>query len=441
MTLQVTVENLSSIQRKLTISLLAEVIDTEMQQRLQKLSAKIKLPGFRPGKVPFDLIKSRYQNAVHDEVVSDKIKESYLAALEQENIKPVGMPKIDIVAAKPQEDFVYTALVEIYPEVKVGDLGQISVEKLDATVGEEDVDAMLEKMRKQNAEWIEVVDNSQRKIQRGDKVIVDFTVKIHAEQAKEESEKDVKFEIGGGEMWPEFETPLIGHSVGEEVAFTLTFPETHVDKSVVGKTADFQVKIKQLWEAKLPEIDDAFAAKHGVKEGGAEVLRANVRKRLEEELHNILQRHLNDSIVDKLIELNPFEVPQSLVEAEITRKQEQMQNEFRMMFGKDKKPMEIPRQYFAEVAKKNVSTGIIFSELATANNVKVTPEQVRANVESKAVAYGKPEDVVNWFYADENRLKHIEAELLEKAIFDYIQQHIKITNKTIGYKEAVALNK
>lgn len=444
--MQVSVENLTSIQRKLSISLPKDVIDTEVQQRLQKLAAKVKMPGFRPGKVPFDIVKQRYQAGVRDEVLSDKVRETYLAALEQEEINPVGMPKIDMTTTKPEDDFAYTAIVEIYPEVKIGDLKQVSVEKLEAEVGEEDIDLAIDRIRKRAAIWHEVVDKQQRKIQMGDKVSVDFSAKVNSETPKDEKEQDVKFEIGGGEMWPEFEAQLIGHSVGDEVAFTLTFPESHIDKSVVGKTADFQVKIKQLWEAELPVVDDEFAVKHGgVKEGGVAALRVNVRKGLEENLSNSLKKHFDDAITEKLLEMNPIEVPQALIEGEITRKQQQMVNELKMFMGKGAKLPQFPREYFADVAKKSVTVGIIFSELAKMNDIKVSPEQLRADIESKAngygAGYGKPEDIINWFYADDSRLKNIEAGLLEKAIFDYLTQQITISVKKVSCQEALSLNK
>ena len=241
-------------------------------------------------------------------------------------------------------------------------------------------------------------------------------------------------------MWPEFEAQFLGKSVGEEITFTLTFPDTHIDKEVIGKTADFKARIKQLWQTQLPPLDETFAAKHDIKEGGLDALCAQVQQTIENEARNILLRHLHNTIVDKMLALNTFEVPQAMVENEITSKQQQMQKELQMYFSVKKLP-EIPRDRFAEEAHKSVITGMIFSELAQTNNIKITPEQIKEEIEKRAANFAKPQEMINWFYSDENRLNHVKAELLEKAIFDFIKQQISITNKQISYEEALKLEK
>jgi trigger factor len=465
---QVLTENISAIEKKLTISLPTEEINAEIQTRLQKLAPKVKIAGFRPGKVPFAMIQKKYEPTVRDEVIGDKVKDSYVAALKQENLNPVGMPRIEIVT-KPEENaapsFVYNAFIEIYPEVPLADLTQISVEKLIPSVNDADVDEAIEHLRKEAAVWDEVKD-AQRAIRNGDKLLVDFTMKAHSDSAnpnnpdatpatatastpassiKEEHEKDVKFEVGGGEMWPEFEKHLIDKNVGASITFTLTFPDTHINKEVAGKTADFNVTIKQMWEAKLPNInDEKFLTDNGVTEGGVEALRNHARKMMENEVKNIAQQNYETAIIDALLTKHPLDVPKAFVEEEITRQQKTMLQRFQYYMG-TKKPPELPRDHFRGEAKKSVASSIVLGKIAEANNIKITPEQIRAEIEKIADAHPsdkhKREDIINWFYTQEGRTTNIENNLFSEAVFAHIEKQIKVTDKPVSYKEVVALRK
>lgn len=482
MSMIVSVENLSNIERKLTISLPQKDIDAMVQKRLCEIVPKIRIAGFRKGKVPKKLVEKNYQGTVRGEIIEKEVERSYVAALEQEKIRPVGLPRIELAAPKksvvaensvvsnaPEQEmaavattdvaagvdsadnvgdyFTYYAFVEIYPEVNIADLSSISVEKYETAVTEDDVASMLEKMRKQDAEWVEVTD-AQRTVQQGDKILVDFTTKVHVDASdtptpvKEEEEKDVKFEIGGGEMWPDFEAPLIGKVVGDEVKFTLRFPETHIKKEVAGKMADFCVRIKQLWESKLPSLDEEFAKKHDVAEGGIEALRVQLRDNMEKNIKRYLADIFHASLCSRLVDLHAeaISVPRAFVQEEIKRERERMMERYKSMFRLKSLPksLDFPDTHFEKQARHNVLLSMLLGRIAELNNLKVDPEKVRAEIEKRVAGYHDPEGLVKWFYSDEKRVKSVETELLTEETFAFVEQQVKVVPQQISYQEAVA---
>lgn len=490
----VSVEKKSSTERQITVSVLLENINSEVDARLKKLTPKIRVAGFRKGKVPLHMLQKQHSGAILDEIISDKIKEAYFKAIEQENLNPLGMPRIEVVSGMPdlgskkaanttdhaadssavnsatadpaavttnsvatnnadsnvgnnQSLLVFRALIEVYPEIELADLSQISIEKYETSVADEDVDAALKDMQRKNVKWIDAATNEpQRKIQNGDKIVIDFATKIHGETAeapkKETEEKDVEFELGAGEMWPEFEAHLIDKVIGDKVEFTLTFPETHIERDVAGKTADFSVEIKELSSAELPPLDDDFAVKSGVTEGGVEALRAKVRAKTEGNVKTILQENFRETLLGKITELHAssFAAPSTFVDAEIKRLQEKMQRQFEALFGA-KKTIELPRETFKGKAEQNIMSSMLLGKIAEVNNITADVQQVRAAVEKYASTYHKPQEAIDWYYADEKRLKGIESEIVTEAVFAYLEKTITITPKQVSYTEALALYK
>jgi|GEM_PF-1359900 len=472
----VTVEHVSEIKLKLTVTIPMDEIDKKVFTELKEIARKVKIPGFRPGRVPFDLVKKKYETTAREEVIGKEIKKSYFQVLEQEKLNPIGLPQIELATqenvstassdnATPtatadsngsiiatdtlNKNFVYHAFIEVAPEISLVDLTQINAEKLVATVTEEDVNEMLEKIRKEKTEWVEVTKDNQHQVQKGDKVLMEFYMKLYGDTpdkvVREEQDDEAKFTVGSGEMWQEFEEHLLNKSIGESVTFNLTFPATHVDKDVANKNAEFNVKIKQLWEARLPPLDEEFAIKCNIKEGGIEALRNDVRHKMETSLKHILQEKFHSTIIDKLATTHSFEVPKGLVENEIDKRQEYANHQLKRYIAEqkiDKQKIEkLPRELFEPAARKSVINSLLLARIAEINNIKVAPQQLRVKVEEIAASHEKPEDVVNWLYSNERSLKEIEMTLLSEMIFDYLQKQITITEKPISYKEAMELDK
>lgn len=439
--MQVSIETISSTEKKLTISTPAIDVEKRVDEKLRAMLPQIKIAGFRPGKVPFPIAQKRFQDSVRGEVIDKEIKDSLFATLAKENLSPLDSPRVEIISVPPQNALVYNATIELLPPIALTDLSKISLEKPKAEISEEDINQRLEHLRKQHRQWNEITD-TQRKVRNGDKIKVDFTTKIYSDtspsQVKEESEEDIAFEIGGHQMWPEFEAKLLDKAVGDEVAFTLTFPDTHVEKDIAGKKGDFVVKIKQLWEGELLPLDDAFAVKCGVKEGGLQALRAAERQKMEQYLNAQLENYLKRQLAKKLVELHSFEVPKALIAREINRMQEQHKYQLASMGIKDSG--QLPQAMLEVAAREQVILGLIFSKIAETNGIKVSPQQVHEEIEKIAQRDSANKDkVLAWFRNNKESELAIENTLLEKAVYDYIEKQVQVVEKPMNYKDAVEL--
>lgn len=428
-------EKTSGIERKLTITIPFEQIDNKIASRLKEITQKAKMPGFRAGKVPFDVIEKKYKDPVRKEVAMDAIKETLAEALKKENLNPVAMPHIDIISANPTESLVYTATFEIFPEFTPADMTEINGEKIITQISEEDIDETVENLRKRFAKWKEITDST-RTIQNGDKIVVDFKIDIDTNPPKTENEKNVDFVIGSGSMWVDFEKPLLGKKLGDEVKFSLTFPDTHIEKDLVGKTGNFTVQIQKLFELDLPALDDAFVKKASPKVKDLKELRANLKKNMERELEkNILQK-FKSSISAKLLELNPIEVPKAFIEEEIRRRQNNAKQYFKRL-GVEKDIPTLAREELEKPARETIALEIILTKIGEVNNIKVAPEKLRAKIDDFASSYPNPNEVINWYYSDPKHLAPIEHEILEDEILRFLLTKVKLQEKQVSFKEAM----
>lgn len=437
--MQVTLETLSGLERKLNIIVPAERVDKGVQTKLHKLASTVKMPGFRPGKVPFAMVQQRYEGSVRGEVIENLIRDTYVEAVKQEKLEPVGLPKIEIVSAKPKEPFTYSAIFEIYPQIKLVDFDQIKIEKAVSTLTDADIDEMLEKLRKERVQWKEIIEPT-RKAQAGDQLTVDFTVKVIDNPAAETStEKDVKFVLGSGSMWPDFEKHLYGVSGNEKKKYTLKFPATHVDKELASKDAEFAVEIRKVCEPILSPLDDEFAKNIGIAEGGLEELKVQVRKNMERELQTVLKNSFKHAIMEKLLDSNTVDVPKALIETEIDRLAKNWQERFTQHKQKAAKNIpEFPRKDAVQQAQRNVSLGLLLSAVIKENEIQVDPQELRNKVEDLASVYDDASKVIDWYFSDQDRLREIKSLLLEEKAIDYIASKANVVEKKINYKEAVA---
>lgn len=447
--MHVTLENLSGLERKLSITIPAEEIASKLQAKLQQIALKAKMPGFRPGKVPFAVIEKNYKDVARSQVLEDLLRDTYIAALKQEKLNPAGMPDIKIITSQPGEQFAYAATFEVYPEVKLADLQGVEVEKMVSKVADSDVSEMLEKMRKNSVEWQEIIDPA-RKSQAGDQLTIDFTLTTNVvrqettEEVKTISEKNIKLVLGDGGMWHEFEQPLYGISTGEEKRYNLQLPATHVNKELAGKMADFVVRVHKICQPIFPALDDKFAEKMSIKEGGLEKLKSEIRFHLERELEMVVQGLFKQAVMDKILDCNSPDVPKVLVTKELDRLEHEWQQHVAKSHRAADDAKTFPRNNYESQAKRSVSLGILLSTVAKENQLQVLPQEIYKKIDDLISAYyeGRDKDkMINKYFNDSQRVAEIRAHLLEEKVIAYVMSKINVKEKDMSYQDIMAKKK
>ncbi len=430
--MQVAVETLSGLSRKIKVTVPADQIDNEVILRLKKQASKFKLKGFRPGKVPFHIVEQQFGNAMHQEVVEDVIRSSFYEAVNQEKLNPAGMPQIqpkEIARGKPLE---YEATFEIYPEVALNDLKKIKIEKLTATVTEQDIDKVLEKLQRQQAKWQEV----NRPARLEDRIIIDFSGSINGEKFASGTAKEVPLILGSKSMIPGFEEQLIGSKTGQDLDINVEFPAEYPHQELAGKAAVFAIKVHKIEEPKLPELDDEFARNLDVKEGGIKALRDEVHKSMELELERAEREHIKRQMFKQLIETCPIEVPAALIDNEIQMMQQQFKQQMSMQTGK-KDLSDMPKEAFFEEAKRRVALGLLIGEYIKQHNLKVDADRVRTVIEEMAASYDHPEQVIAYYYQHKAQLAQVESLVLEEQAVAKLLEQVQVEEKITTYDELV----
>jgi len=446
--MHVTLESLSGLERKLSVSIPAEEVTSKLQAKLQQIALKAKMPGFRPGKVPFAVIEKNYKDVARSQVLEDLLRDTYIAAIEQEKLNPASMPDIKIITSQPGEQFAYAATFEVYPEVKLADLQGVEVEKMVSKVADSDVSEMLEKMRKNSVEWQEIIDPA-RKSQAGDQLTIDFTLTPNmvaqetTEEVKTISEKNIKLVLGDGVMWNEFEQPLYGISAGEEKKYNLQLPATHVNKELAGKMADFVVIVHKICQPIFPALDDKFAEKMSIKEGGLEKLKSEVRFHLERELEMVVQGLFKQAVMDKILDCNSLDVPKALVTKELDRLEHGWRQHVAKSHGADGAET-FPRDNYESQAKRSVSLGILLSTVAKENQLQVLPQEIYKKIGDLISAYYEGQDkdkMINKYFNDSQRVAEIKAHLLEEKVVAQVMSKINVKEKEMSYQDIMAKKK
>lgn len=438
--MQFNLENLSTLERKLKVEVPLDRVNNKVKSKLQKIAVTAKMPGFRPGKVPFNMIEKQYAGGVRSEILEETIRDTYMEALTKENLKPAGMPKVEVISSDPEKDFIYEATFEVYPEVKLVDFKTLDIEKPTSEVIESDVDDMLQKMRKNHADWIEISDES-RKSQEGDRVTVDIAV-VGVDQPEgsfeTKDEKDIKFALGDGSMWKDFDDAVRGMKIAEEKKVILQLPKEHSDKELAGKEAEFTIKLNEIYEAKLPDLDEEFAKKLNIKEG-LEGLKSEVRKHMERELESMLQNLLKKSVMDKMLESHTLEVPKVMLENELSRLKQQWQDRFTQSNESSRKIPEFPREDFVEQAKRSVILGLLLSSIVQEHDISVDQSEVQEKVRSLfGDYYDNAEPMMQKYLSNEQYMKGVEALLLEEKTLDYLASLANLVEKPLSYKDVMA---
>lgn len=400
-------------------------IERQVDERLKKLAKNARMPGFRPGKVPLKLIQQTYGSQVRSEVLSDAVQKSFTDVVKEAKLRVAGYPRIE-----RKTDFEFSATFEIYPEVKVGDLGAATVERPQVTVDDAAVDKTIEILRKQRTRY----EPAERPARDGDRLTVDFGGTIDGAEFPGGKGENFVFTLGEGRMLPEFESAARGMSPGEAKTFALAFPADYHGKEVAGKTASFAMTVKKIDEPRVPELDAEFAKALGVTDGDVAKMRAEVRANVEREVKKRIEGRVKDQALQALLGATPLEVPKSLIAMEASSMAERAVADLKSR-GVDPQQVPLNQQAFEETARRRVALGLVIAELARAENLQPKPAEVRALVEQEAQSYESPAEVVKWFYMQPQRLSEMEALALEGNVVKWVLTKAKVLDKPVAFDE------
>lgn len=429
----VTVETLEKLERKMTLTLPVGVIKSEVDSRLKRLARTVKMDGFRPGKVPVNVVAQRYGYSVHYEVMNDKVGEAFASAANEAKLRVAGQPKITENEAAPEGEMAFDAVFEVFPEVKMGDLGAAQIERLNAQVTDAAIDKTVEILRKQRRTFSQRAQDAGAV--EGDRVNVDFEGKIDGEPFEGGKASDFQFIVGEGQMLKEFESAVHGMKTGESKTFQLAFPADYHGKEVAGKAADFMVTVKKIESAHLPDINEAMAKSLGIADASVDGLRADIRKNLEREVKFRLLARNKQAAMDAVIGAAELDLPKSSVQSELNRLVEGARADLKQRGVKDADKAPIPEDLFRPQAERRVRLGLAVGELVRTHNLQAKAEQIKSHIEELAASYEKPTEVVRWYYGDKKRMAEVEAIVLENNVTDFVLARAKVTEKTISFDD------
>ena len=431
--MQFTMTTTNGLERRIEVAIPHTRVAGEVERRLRDLSRTASIKGFRPGKVPFAVIKQQYGAQAHGDTVSELIRESYSEAVTKENLRPAGGPRIEPIAVEPGSDLKFAAVFEVLPEVSIKPVEELAFERPLAEVTEADIDAMLESMRRQRVTYTPV----ERASQKGDRVVADFLGRVDGVPFAGGEGKDTNFVLGSGRAIADFEAALTGMSAGESKTAPVKFPDAYGAPELAGKQAEFDLTVKAVEEEVLPPIDDALAAAFGLQEGGVASLRVEVRQSMEREVAEAVRTRLRAQVFDALAKANPLELPRSLVDEQIQELQVDM---MRRMGAKDASQAP-PREPFEEPARRRVALGLLIGELVRRENMKVDRERVHARLNELAAAYPNADEVRRTYLQSQDAMRQIETSVLEDQTVDWVVQRARVTDRPISFAELTGFGK
>ncbi|KPQ30280.1 MAG: trigger factor [Marinobacter excellens HL-55] len=427
--MQVSVETTSNIERRMTIGVPAQEIDQAVQKRLQDTARTVRLNGFRPGKVPMSVVKRRFGESVRQEVVGEAMRDNYIKALQEQDVNPAGWPKFEPKTMEEGKDLEFVAIFEVLPEIELGDLSKVTVEKPVAEVADKDIDTMIDNLRGQQATMKEV----KRKSKNKDIVTIDFKGTIDGEEFEGGAAEGHRLTLGSGQMIPGFEKGIVGGKAGEELEIEVEFPADYHSEDLAGKPAKFAITIHKVEEPQLPELNEEFFKKFGIEAEDEAAFREEVKKNMERELKQAVSNKVKNDVVEGLLETTELEIPAALVDQEIDRlRQDAVQR-----FGGQVDFQQLPKEIFEDQAKRRVKTGLLFQEVVKKNDLKAEPAQVDEKIQEIASTYEQPEEVIAHFSSNPDQKSQIEASVLEDAVVDFVLGQAKVTEKKMKYEEAV----
>ena len=426
--MQVTVETLEGLERRLNITVPAANIEDAVTAELRNIAKNRRFDGFRKGKVPMKMVAKMYGKAVRQDMLGEVMQRHFIEAIVTEKINPAGAPTFAPVSMEEGQDLVFTATFEVYPEVELKGLENITVEKPAAEVTDADVAEMLETLRKQQATWVEVDEAAEE----GKRVSIDFIGSIDGEEFEGGKAENFPLEMGAGRMIPGFEDGIAGKTKGMEFEIDVTFPEDYHAENLKGKAAKFAIKVNKVEARELPELNDEFVAKFGVADGGLEGLKAEVRKNMERELKQAIKTRVKEQAIEGLVKENELLVPSALVDQEINVLRQQAAQRFG---GNTEAANQLPRELFEEQAKRRVVVGLLLGEVIRTQELKADEEKVKAIIEEMATAYEDPSEVIAYYQQNEQMMNNMRNVALEEQAIDAIIAKAQVTEKTVSFNE------
>ncbi|MDR0380252.1 MAG: trigger factor [Candidatus Accumulibacter sp.] len=427
----------SSLERSLDLSVVIADLEKNTDQRLRQKSKKLKMPGFRPGKVPFDIVKRHYGQDAHLDALNELLGKSFDEAVKAQQMRIAGAPKIKPKKTESTTHLEFTAEFEVYPEIELADLETIEIERPTLEVGAAELESTMNMLRRQRARYEPITD---RAAARGDRVIVDFSGKKSDGQPLSGNEgRNHSIVLGEGMMPADFENAAIGMKVGESKHLSLTLPDNYYHiKDIAGHTADFEFTVKQVDEVILPEIDAEFARSLGIPDGDVDKMRAEIEANLKREVKNRLKSRVRSQIMDVLLKSNPVKVPETLVEMEIDRMEQHARQEMEQRNGRKLKNFPLRREWFAERARQSVCLSLILSEIVRRNDLYAKPEQIDSAITEFAQSYEHPQGVIDWYRSQPQRMIDIENVVVDDNIVEWVLAGAKVVDKPISFDELMS---
>jgi len=429
--MQVLLETTEGLERKMRISVPADRIETQIEEKLKQTAQQVRLKGFRPGKVPMREIKRRFGAGIRQEVSSDLIQTSFTEAVQQESVAPAGTPQIEDVKMEAGEDLEYTAVFEVFPEVQPGDFSKVTIEQPVSAVTDDDLELMTEKLRSQRVEYTQV----EREAAEEDRVNIDFEGLIDDEPFDGNKAEGSDIVIGSGNMIPGFEDGIVGCIAGDSKDVEVSFPEDYHVDDLAGKPAVFKIIVNSVSEPTKPELDDEFFKQFGIEEGGLEAFQADIRDNMEKELQRAIKQRIKSQVMDGLIETTEIEVPKALVDSEIDRMR---QGAIQQYGGNDSiDPSLLPAEMFEKEASRRVTLGLIVKAVVESSSVTIDEEKVKKTIEEMASAYDDSEQVINFYNSNEQQLNQIRNMVLEDEVVELLLDQAKVEDVRMTYEEVM----
>jgi len=429
--MQVSIENSGALERRMMVQVPEEQISAQVKEKLGELMRSVRIDGFRPGKAPLVVVQRQFGERVRNDVLGDLLRKSFSDALQSHDLRPVADPVFDPVSAEVGSGLSYTATFEVYPEVKLAALNELSIKRPVCEIADSDIDAMLEVLRRQHATW----EEASRVAAMGDRLVVDFTGTVDGELLERGSATDHEMELGAANMIDGFESGLVGAAAGDVRTLDLHFPTPYSREDLAGKAVQFVVTVKQVKERVLPALDDELFAKFGVTEGGLEAFRTEVSENMSRERDRALLRNFNRGVMESLSAAHELDLPVTLIAVEARRMHEESRRNLTMR-GVDPDRVGHPGpEVFGPQAQERVKRGLLMAEVVRTSGVQATPAKVRSMVESMAASYEEPEALMRWYYSEPDRLKEIEAMCVEDEAVNWLVAQANVTDEAISFDD------
>jgi trigger factor len=431
--MQVSIETTGGLERRMTIVVPSDSFEEQITQRLKDAAQRARLDGFRAGKVPLKEIRRRFGRSVRQEVAGELMQHSFFEAVQQEEVAPAASPSLEILNMSPGDDFEFTATFEVFPQIGLADFAVIEISRPTAQITGTDIDAMVDKLREQRKSWEPV----ERGVQVGDQITVDFVGTLEGEAFEGGNGEDVTFAVGQEQMIEDFDQAVLGVIPGESTEFDATFPDDYQAENLQGKTVHFEVTVKEAGEPRIPELDEEFFEAFGVSEGGLGAFRSEIEDNMTRELTAAVRSQVKRQVLDALEQTHEVPLPAAMVAREITGLREQMMQQM-AQYAQGNEVPQFPDDMFDDEARRRVTVGLIVNEIIRTASLEADPDRVRERIEELAKPYGQPEQVINWYYSNEQQLNQVQMAVLEDQVVDHVLECAQVEELESSYEDIVA---